>query len=196
MKRIGFAHSPSRFVQSGIGIAVLSVMALAMGVLTPQEVRSEEAHLKRLRRPTAQTDRVRRSLPEPFAEVRIDGARHYLAEGQFYVRVRRGASTFYAPVEPEYGARMEGMPTQWRVLMIHGRTYYRNGAHFFTRINRNGEAVFELQKPPIGAEIADVPGSYQLLTDGSMIYYSADGVYYLRVENDEGARYQVVSGPS
>jgi len=196
MKRIGSAHSPSRFVQSGIGIAVLSVMALAMGVLTPQEVRSEETHLKRLRRTTAHTDRVRRSLPEPYAQVRVNGEPHYLADGRFFVEVRRGHSTFYAPVEPEYGARMEGMPTEWRVLMIHGQTYYRNGPHFFKRINRNGEAAFELQKPPIGAEIANVPATYQLLTDGSMIYYSADGVYYLRVENDEGARYQVVSGPS
>lgn len=196
MKRIGSAHSPSRFVQSGIGIAVLSVMALAMGVLTPQEARSEESQLKRLRRPTAHTDRVRRTLPEPYAEVRIDGEPHYLAQGQFFVEVRRGRSTYYAPVEPEYGSRMVGMPTQWRVLMIHGRTYYRNGPHFFKRINRNGEAAFELQKPPIGAEIADVPTSYQMLTDGSMVYYSADGVYYMRVEDDEGPRFQVVSGPS
>lgn len=196
MRHIGSAHSPSRFVQSGIGIAVLSVMALAMGVLTPHEARSEETHLKRLHRPTAHTDRVRRSLPEPFAEVRIDGEPHYLADGQFFVEVRRGRSTFYAPVEPDYGARMEGMPTQWRVLMIHGRTYYRNGPHFFKRINRNGEAAFELQKPPIGAEIATVPTTYQLMTDGSMIYYSADGVYYLRVQSGEGERYQVVSGPT
>ncbi len=196
MRNIDFAHSPSRFVQSGIGIAVLSIMALAMGVLTPQEASSEETRLTRLRRPTTKTVRVQRSLPEPYAEVSIDGEPHYLARGQFFVQVRRGHSSFYTPVEPEYGSRMEGMPTEWRVLMIHGRTYYRNGPHFFKRINRTGNAVFELQKPPIGAEIAHVPGSHRMLTDGSIVYYSADGVYYTRVDDSHGSRFQVVGGPS
>lgn len=196
MKSIGSALSPSPITRMGIGIAVMSMMALAMGVMTPQEAQSEETRLTRLRRPSTTPVRVQRTLPEPYAEVMVDGQPHYLADGHFFVEVRRGRSSFYTPVEPEYGSRMEGMPTEWRVLMIHGRTYYRNGPHFFTRINRNGSAIFELQRPPIGAEIADVPSAHTMLTDGSMVYYSADGVFYTRVEDSRGARYQVVSGPS
>lgn len=195
MMRSGSVFTPFQIHRPFISVAALGVMALAVGLIGASAATADDETRERMGRPAFAEARVVRSLPEPFAQVRIDGEPYYLADGQFYVDVRRGREHFYAPVQPEYGSRMEGMPTQWRVLMVHGQTYYRNGAHFFKRIDCTGEAIFELQKPPVGVKIDGVPPRHRRIKGGDAIYYSADGVYYQRVQENDGPTFEVVGSP-
>lgn len=195
MMRSGSVFTPFQFRRLFIVMATLGVLALVVGLVGPSAAAADDDSRDRMGRPVFAQARVVRSLPEPHAEVRIDDQPYLLADGQFYVEVRRGREIFYAPVQPKYGSRMQGMPTQWRVLMVHGQTYYRSGPHFFKRIDTNGAAIFELQKPPIGVKIDGVPPGHRRIKGGDAIYYSADGVYYQRVEENDGATFQVVGSP-
>jgi hypothetical protein len=183
----------SRFARRYFG-ALAAVIWMATGMITvpAEEVASIQGDRLTLHRPYRPVARAQRTLPVPNYDVLIDGTPHVFSKGNFYVPVRRGAITVYAQVRLPYGATVEGLPIDWRVIEIDGKTYYRNGSNFFRRVDRTGEVAFRIARPPAGVVLDHVPPAQHAYKQGGSTFRVADGVCYEEILTDQGMRFRVV----
>jgi hypothetical protein len=143
----------SRFARRYFGV-IAAAMWMAVGMITVQA--AEESSRRGRRSPDASSAvsagrTGQRTLPEPNYDVLgSTELRMYSARAISTCRSAAAPSTVYAPVRLPYGATVEGLPINWRVIEIDGKTYYRNGSNFFRRVDRTGEVAFRIARPPAG----------------------------------------------